>query len=44
MRAEPMVKVSEDGSKFLLSERVGEHRDRAIHVVENWFAEFGTGR
>jgi hypothetical protein len=33
--------VSGDGQRILLPERVGaQGRERRIHVVQNWFAEF----
>ena len=36
----PDYEISADG-RILLPEPVGEHRQRSIHLVENWFAEFG---
>ncbi len=38
-QTEPNYDVSADGQRILLPERVGG-RERMIHVVQNWFAEF----
>ena len=40
----PDYEISADGRRVLLPEPLGEHRERAIHVVENWFAEFGPAQ
>jgi len=38
---DPNYDVSADGERFLLPERVGgQGKERFIHVVQNWFAEF----
>ncbi|MCP5109597.1 MAG: protein kinase, partial [bacterium] len=36
----PDYDVSANASRFLIPDPVGEPRQPAIHVVENWFAEF----
>jgi Tol biopolymer transport system component/DNA-binding winged helix-turn-helix (wHTH) protein len=40
---EPNYDVSADRQRILIPERVGE-QERAVHVVQNWLAEFKEGR